>query len=363
MAAVFNPISFNELVARSEPLFLKEMPARIKCDMFSFIKIHIDDGGDWDAAFLLHLLEYYGITNKQAPQLMQYVNANNKVSGVHTDPAPSDPYYLSHEAAERNSIDVGAVSRATSGLNSFLLVPPHLRGAANGKMLLDHLIRKRKRSINDEPGINGSAYLDLQIGVDQNIILNPSPEDFAIGTLLKDASSGAVGRKLASRKINILGEQVGACCVANDPERLRNLKQGLNLASAIEEAKLAKRNAQTAKLDDPNAKSAKKVRSQACKRREMPVWLALVDAGAMLTPARAAQFKPPQIKELQNYINFKNLECPRGKTTRENLLEIVSQSVGAVVSSDNTVEDRDTIADSDADDGIESDDSGDEVVE
>ena len=49
-------ISFNELVARSQPLFLKEMPARIKFDMLSFIKNHIDIGGDWNAAFFVQLL-------------------------------------------------------------------------------------------------------------------------------------------------------------------------------------------------------------------------------------------------------------------------------------------------------------------
>ena len=155
-------------------------------------------------------------------------------------------------------------------------------------------------------------YLDLAINQDQRKILDPSPIDFSVGTLLREASNGAAGKKFAARKISILGEQVGACCIANDPKRLRLMQQQLNLASSIESIKSTKRDATAAKLDDPTSTQAKKKQRLEIKSREMPVWRTLSDSDAMLTAARAAQFHSPQIKELYNYIEKEKLAKPRG---------------------------------------------------
>jgi len=130
--------------------------------------------------------------------------------------------------------------------------------------------------------------------------------------LLREASNGAAGKKIAARKISILGEQVGACCIANDPKRLRLMQQQLILASSIESIKSTKRDATAAKLDDATSTQAKKKQRLVIKSREMPVWRTLSDSDAMLTAARTAQFHSPQIKELYNYIEKEKLDKPRG---------------------------------------------------
>ena len=55
MATVYNPLSLNDLVERSEPSFLKTMPTRIKSDLFKNIDDHISDGGDWDVELMTSL--------------------------------------------------------------------------------------------------------------------------------------------------------------------------------------------------------------------------------------------------------------------------------------------------------------------
>ena len=300
------------------------MLPRIKKDLFEVISTHTDAGGNWDVDFLAKLSSEYGITNKQSPALMQHYNALKNTRAVLGSATPADPFCIADKDKDVSELSL-LKTTPTSDLRSYQLHPPDLHG--NPSAHFSHLVQKQKRCTT---GVESAAYLDLEITNDQFVMLNLAPSDFAIGSMLKEASSGLLFRKTAQRKINILGEQTGACCVSNDPKRLLALTQSLNLSSAIESMRFAKRSAQEAKLDDPESAKAKKAKANLTKKLEFPVWRALSDAGAMLCSSRAAQYKSPQMKELQKYIEIKLLDLPRpGLVNRKSLFAIVLEHVNS----------------------------------
>ena len=109
-----------------------------------------------------------------------------------------------------------------------------------------------------------AEYLDLPISPDNVTILRPTAADFSLNKILVDAAAVPAGKRMATRKLNTLGEQVGACCIATSDERLSQLQQTLNLAVAIETRKQdgnRKRAAATAGLTGKHA--TKRARTKA----------------------------------------------------------------------------------------------------
>jgi hypothetical protein len=71
-----------------------------------------------------------------------------------------------------------------------------------------------------------SPYLDLAISpVQQKHILEVDARTFGIGQVLKSACDVNVGKGLAVRKLNMLGEIEGVACITNNPARLRTLNR------------------------------------------------------------------------------------------------------------------------------------------
>ena len=115
--------------------------------------------------------------------------------------------------------------------------------------------------------------------------------------------------------------------MANDPARLDKLRQHLNLISSIDQQKEKKRKAKVVAASDTGT-VAKRAKYNDVKKQEFYLWQALSAAGSMLDGKRAAQFKPPQMQELRNYIAIKGLDLSSGKKTRADLLGIVRGHVG-----------------------------------
>ena len=93
------------------------------------------------------------------------------------------------------------------------------------------MIKKRKREgIFDDK----TDFLDLAIYPGQKKIIDPTVSDLTCGTVLKWGLEANVGKRMASRTLNILGEQVGSCGWANGSDRMEKLKQCLNLAKTLE---------------------------------------------------------------------------------------------------------------------------------
>jgi hypothetical protein len=142
---------------------------------------------------------------------------------------------------------------------------------------------------------------------------------------------------MATRKLNTLGEQVGACCIATSDERLSQLQQTLNLAVAIETRKQdgnRKRAAATAGLTGKHAtkRARTKAISVARSKVETPVWRELAENNCMSTTGRATQYTKPIVSELSGYITLKKLTggLPSKKSlhTREVLFRVVYRYLG-----------------------------------
>jgi hypothetical protein len=91
------------------------------------------------------------------------------------------------------------------------------------------------------PGANISAHLDVNVSEGQrHAIFKVDARAFSLGAILKSALDVNVGKGLAARKLNMLGEIDGVACITNSPARLRRLKQAVMLATSIEQIKLGK---------------------------------------------------------------------------------------------------------------------------
>lgn len=74
----------------------------------------------------------------------------------------------------------------------------------------------------------------LAISPDQERhILAVSTRDFSIGAMLDVALDVNIGKGLAARTLNLLGEVEGVACIANDPERMRRLRQARNISQTL----------------------------------------------------------------------------------------------------------------------------------
>ena len=94
----------------------------------------------------------------------------------------------------------------------------------------------RSRFHRDDPA--PSEYLDLPTTFDQvRMIIKPKPREYTIGSMLDAALDINLGKGLAQRRLNMIGESEGIACVANTPARFRRLRQSAMLVSSLGDIK------------------------------------------------------------------------------------------------------------------------------
>lgn len=86
-----------------------------------------------------------------------------------------------------------------------------------------------------------SAYLMLRVEPDQERrIFQANARDLSIGSFLDAALDVNLGKGLASRKLNMLGEIEGVASIVNSPDGIRRRFQARQLAETVEAIKLSK---------------------------------------------------------------------------------------------------------------------------
>ena len=79
-----------------------------------------------------------------------------------------------------------------------------------------------------------SKYLDLEVSSDQNKLLNLAEQDIRRSTIFQEAMMKS-NRKLATRKLNIIGNMAGHCSVLTSNENIKRAREDCRLASTYEE--------------------------------------------------------------------------------------------------------------------------------
>ena len=152
--------------------------------------------------------------------------------------AKMHPEHLTRGAPTSNAVAPEAAVAAAAavfrpvkhGLTSFELKPGGLKGAA----LFDHMCGLARRT--SPAKLAPSAALNVEITATQQAILNPTQQDLTMRMLMLDAGGDGAKKKLAKRKLDVLGVTVKAhSCIANDPARTKRLKSALSLAASLAE--------------------------------------------------------------------------------------------------------------------------------
>jgi hypothetical protein len=125
-----------------------------------------------------------------------------------------------------------AIPDVTDGLISFQLQPKHLKGLD----LFDHMCKKARRSIPVGQKLLPSAALNLEFSDTQATkILNPTQQDFMMGSIMATAHGEGAKQHMAKRKLDSLGCMVGQSGFRNDPGRVKKLKDQLRLCKSMAE--------------------------------------------------------------------------------------------------------------------------------
>eukprot|EP00658_Telonema_sp_P-2_P012432 TRINITY_DN14732_c0_g1_i1.p1 TRINITY_DN14732_c0_g1~~TRINITY_DN14732_c0_g1_i1.p1 ORF type:complete len:128 (-),score=38.41 TRINITY_DN14732_c0_g1_i1:391-774(-) len=85
---------------------------------------------------------------------------------------------------------------------------------------LNHMLTHAKRRLPQGERLRPSAYLAIEMTDDQQMLLDPTPEDLIIGNVLNDAGGDGAIKKLAQRKLDDVGFVNAHCCHANTPNSL-----------------------------------------------------------------------------------------------------------------------------------------------
>lgn len=172
-------------------------------------------------------------------------------------------------AKETASVD------ATRGLPDYQFLPEHLvcedakvtvdqvmknmqvkrvLSEPNGELLLQHLTKWAKRHHDPKSGpLRSSAYLDVEMTADQQVILDPSPVDLVVRELMKDAQGDGATKKLAQRKLNSTGFVSAFCGSGNGDEEIRRLRQAAQLAASLADAYRVEQEESKQKKEDEDA--------------------------------------------------------------------------------------------------------------
>jgi hypothetical protein len=143
---------------------------------------------------------------------------------------------------------------------------------SSNKEKFEHAIRHRNRMLgqsdNNTTHCLPSAHLDLCITTDNKKIMELTARDLSIGAMMTGAIKVNMGKGLAARKLNLLGEIDGVACIVNCPDRLRRLKQAGLLSTSFDALNLARETARTTRAA---AKSAKDATRKAASEVQAPI--------------------------------------------------------------------------------------------
>ena len=142
-----------------------------------------------------------------------------------------DGYTPTEQVVSPDVIEAEAAKKPiTHGLRAFTLKPKGLKGLD----LFNHLQNYARKHTAGER-LEPSEHLDLAISDEQDKLLNLTDRDMAEREILKDAGGAGAQMKLAQRKLDLAGDFKSFACVANNDERIANLKNAAMMASSIAE--------------------------------------------------------------------------------------------------------------------------------
>ena len=205
--------------------------------------------------------------------------------------------------------EINKKAMVANGLHSYaMLGAPGL----STKEKWEAVLRYRARFAGNTP----SSYLALEVTTLQSqTLLKMSAKELSIGSFLSSGLDINIGKKLAARKLNMLGEIEGLSCVANGEERLKRLKQAANLGSAIEEMKIAKLNY---KKEKAAAKKAQQMEKAALALSEKPI-TDLLQADGLWPPPGGVAGSRVTVKPMLEFLTKHNIRAPKPKR-KENLI-------------------------------------------
>ena len=142
-----------------------------------------------------------------------------------------DGYTPTEQVVSPDVIEAEAAKKPiTHGLRAFTLKPKGLKGLD----LFNHMQNYARKHTAGER-LEPSEHLDLAMSDVQDKLLNLTDRDMAEREILKDAGGAGAQMKLAQRKLDLAGDFKSFACVANNDERIANLKNAAMMASSIAE--------------------------------------------------------------------------------------------------------------------------------
>ena len=122
---------------------------------------------------------------------------------------------------------MSALPPVTEGLASNELKPRGLKGGE----LFDHMVRFRTQH---EAELQVPSFID-DLTQDQQVVIKPTLQDLTVRSILRDAGGSGASKKLAQRKLNNSGAITNHCGLQNQPERIKKLKDALELTASLAE--------------------------------------------------------------------------------------------------------------------------------
>lgn len=137
--------------------------------------------------------------------------------------------------AEITSAQQGLADVAV-GLNTFLLHPKRKdQTPMSNEEHFEHLVKMARRTTPAGTSLLPSSHLGVEYTPTQQMLLNPTAQDFTMAEIMSHAHGDGAQQALAKRKLDSLGNLRGLCGFANDEERMRRLKAQAQLASSLAE--------------------------------------------------------------------------------------------------------------------------------
>jgi hypothetical protein len=145
-------------------------------------------------------------------------------------------------------------------------------------------------------------------------IIEPTQEELTEGHILRESGATVASRKMAKRRLNVLGEVNSQCVWANNPERMQKLQQAADLSETL--ARMKRRKACDAAEKARVELDKLKGRAPAAKEKLLggadPAKLTVDDLRAVLLHCIHANFqKKPKNK--QGWVDLYNAEAEAAK--------------------------------------------------
>lgn len=157
---------------------------------------------------------------------------------------------------------------------------------------------QRSRNAGNTP----SKSLLLCASPDQErAIFAANARDVSIGAFLDSALDVNLGKGLASRKLNLLGEIDGVAGIVNSEEGLRRRRQAAQLARSLEAIKLSKQQLKNRQKKDKQVKAAARKEKL---QKEAPIFKLLTESGVLpwVVPGKAPS-NQITVNALKKYIS------------------------------------------------------------